>query len=82
MNRAEKMIRQMIEELSIEHIAPQRLEIQRTIKWMYWNNSLSKRKSDKLNSLLEYKYTNILDEAFKKVSDDMERSYQEIMNRH
>lgn len=58
--RAERMILQQIDELTIDRIAPRKHDIENSIKWMYWSRTFSKKKHDKLLSLLTNKYTEIM----------------------
>lgn len=78
-NRAEKMIRQQIEELTIDRIAPKKNDIENSIKWMYWSGTFTKRKQLKMLELLENKYTRVLEEFYRKQDEIAEQNYQRLL---
>ncbi len=78
MRRAERMIRQKIDELkTMEGIAPRKKYIQQAIEFTYINGSISKRKKEKLTQILEHKYT----EIYNKYLEDAVRLSDEAFHR-
>lgn len=73
MKRAERMIRQKIDELTIYRLPHNREYVQNAIEFTYWNRKISKRKMKKLNDLLLNKCNEVMNnynEACSKKSDE------------
>ncbi len=78
-NRAEKIIRREIDDLTIDRICFRRAEIENSIKWFYWQGTFTKRKYNKMNSLLMNKYSEIMNEWERKLTEETERNFQAKM---
>lgn len=79
-NRAKKMIRQQIAELTIDRIGPKKNDIENSIRWMYWSGTFTKRTQLKMLKLLENKYTEIFEEFYKKEDEIAERNFQKLLH--
>jgi hypothetical protein len=69
MKRAEKIIRQQIDSLSMDRIATQKHELEQAIKWFHWQGTFRTKKFNQLNELLSNKYTEVMN----KYQDDFEK---------
>jgi hypothetical protein len=64
MKRAEKIIRQQIDTLSMDSIATQKHELEQAIKWFHWQGTFRTKKFNQLNELLTIKYTEIMNKYY------------------
>ncbi len=61
MKRAEKIILQQIDTLSMDRIATRKHELEQAITWFYWQGTFRTKKYHQLLDYLNYKYTEIMD---------------------
>jgi hypothetical protein len=82
MKRAERMIRQQIEALTIDRIAPRKHELEQSIKWMYWQGTFRKKKYEQLLQVLEDKNTDVMNKYDEEFDRQEEIRYQEFRKRY
>lgn len=77
MKRAEKIVRQQIDTLSIDRIATRKYELEQAITWFYWQGTFRTKKYNQMLELLNNKYTEVMnnyyDEFMRKDALDFER---------
>lgn len=82
MKRAEKIIRQQINDLTDYRIPFKKIEIEQAIKFFYWQGTFRRKKYIQMMNLLNIKYTEIMDEYTSKVIQAYDRDYKALLKRY
>jgi hypothetical protein len=82
MKRAEKIIRQQIDDLSMYRIGPRKQELQQAIKFMFWQGSFKKKTYELLNNLLEDKYTEIMNNYETHLVKQSDEDYERLLKHY
>ena len=80
--RAERVIIRQIEELTMERIAFRKSDLEKDIKYYYYQGTFSQKRYDKLMKLLQDRYNELYDVWIQKLEESYERDYQSKMIRY